>query len=159
MPTDLERTGDFSQSLTSIGTLRTIYDPITTVLNVATNTASRMPFPSNIIPGNRIDPTAKRIMQDFWGPNNPGDDLSGSNNFKASYPWPMKDANFSNKTDWNISDKLKVFGTIFAVPHHSGPGQLHAQQFPGDAERQRRHYELAKHRRRPGLHDVGARRF
>jgi Carboxypeptidase regulatory-like domain len=110
MPTDRERTGDFSQSLTRTGTLRTIYDPVTTVLDVATNTASRMPFPGNIIPANRIDPTAKRIMQDLWGPNNAGDDLSGSNNFKASYPWPMKDANFSNKTDWNIGDKLKVFG-------------------------------------------------
>jgi GTPase SAR1 family protein len=42
-----------------------------------------------------IDPTARRIMQDFWGPNNPGDDASGSNNFKSSYPWPMKNANFS----------------------------------------------------------------
>ena len=110
MPTDAERTGDFSRSLTRTGTQRTIYDPVTTVLNVATNTASRMPFAGNVIPANRIDPTARRIMQDFWGPNNPGDDASGSNNFKASYPWPMKNANFSNKTDWNISDNLKVFG-------------------------------------------------
>ena len=110
MPTDLERIGDFSRSLNRTGGLRTIYDPTTTVLNVATNTATRQPFPDNIIPQNRIDPTARRIMQDFWGPNNPGDDLSGSNNFKASYAWPMKNANFSNKTDWNISDKLKVFG-------------------------------------------------
>jgi hypothetical protein len=110
MPTDLERNGDFSQSLTRTGTLRTIYDPTTTALNVATNTASRTPFPNNIIPQSRIDPTSRRIMQDFWGPNNPGDDLSGSNNFKASYPWPMTNANFSNKTDWNISDNLKVFG-------------------------------------------------
>src|SRR5215831_18221882 len=110
MPTDLERTGDFSRSLTKAGGLRTIYDPTTTVLNVATNTATRQPFAGNIIPASRIDPTAKRIMADLWGPNNPGDDLSGSNNFKASYPWPMKDANFSDRTDWNISDKLKVFG-------------------------------------------------
>ena len=110
MPTDLERVGNFSQSLTRSGTLRTIYDPTTTVLDVATNTATRQPFPSNVIPANRIDPTARRIMQDFWGPNGPGDDLSGSNNFKASYPWPMKDANFSNRTDWNASDKLKIFG-------------------------------------------------
>src|SRR5690349_15457114 len=110
MPTDLERIGDFSKSLTRSGTLRTIYDPTTTVLNVATNTATRQPFPNNIIPASRIDPTARRIMQDFWGPNNPGDDLSGSNNIKASYPWPMKNANFSSRTDWNISDKLKVFG-------------------------------------------------
>jgi hypothetical protein len=110
MPTDLERSGDFSRSLTRTGTLRTIYDPVTTVLDVATNTASRMPFPGNAIPANRIDSTSRRIMQDFWGPNNAGDDASGSNNFKASYPWPMKNANFSNKTDWNISDNLKVFG-------------------------------------------------
>jgi hypothetical protein len=110
MPTDLERTGDFSKSLTRTGTLRTIYDPVTTVLNVATNTATRQPFAGNIIPPSRIDPTSRRIMQDFWGPNNAGDDLSGSNNFKASYPWPMKNANFSDKTDWNITDKLKVFG-------------------------------------------------
>ncbi len=110
MPTDLERVGDFSRSLNRDGTLRTIYDPTTTVLDVATNTASRQPFPGNIIPLNRIDPTARRIMQDFWGPNNAGDDLSGSNNFKASYPWPMKDANFSSRTDYNVTDKLKVFG-------------------------------------------------
>ncbi len=110
MPTDLERNGDFSKSLIRTGGLRTIYDPVTTVLNVASNTATRMPFPGNILPPSRIDPTAKRIMQDFWGPNNAGDDATGSNNFKSSYPWPMKNANFSNKTDWNISDKLKVFG-------------------------------------------------
>src|ERR1041385_8891236 len=110
MPTDLERIGDFSRSLNSLGGLRTIYDPTTTVLNVATNTATRDPFPGNVIPATRIDPTARRIMQDFWGPNNAGDDLSGSNNFKASYAWPMKDANFSDRTDWNITDKLKVFG-------------------------------------------------
>ena len=97
MPTDLERTGDFSKSLNRAGGLRAIYDPTTTVLNVATNTATRDPFPGNIIPASRIDPTAKRIMQDFWGPNNAGDDLSGSNNFKSSYAWPMKNANFSSR--------------------------------------------------------------
>jgi hypothetical protein len=110
MPTDLERIGNFSQSLNRNGSLRTIFDPTTTILDVATNTASRTPFPGNIIPTSRIDPTSARIMSDFWGPNNQGDDLSRSNNFKASYPWPMKNANFSNKTDWNISDKWKVFG-------------------------------------------------
>lgn len=110
VPTDLERNGDFSRSLNRSGGLRTIFDPTTTVLNVATNTATRQPFAGNVIPASRMDPTARRIMQDFWGPNNPGDDLSGSNNFKASYAWPMKNYNFSNRTDWNISDRLKVFG-------------------------------------------------
>lgn len=149
MPTDLERNGDFSRSLTRTGGLRTIYDPVTTVLNVATNTATRTPFPNNVIPQSRIDPTARRIMQDFWGPNNPGDDLSGSNNFKASYPWPMKNANFSDKTDWNVSDKLKVFGRYSqfkttldqgnytpnnsrAMPNDNG-GVMNSRNIAGDA--------------------------
>src|SRR3954447_9393521 len=73
-PTDLERVGDFSKSLNRAGALRTIFDPTTTVLNVATNTATRTAFPGNVIPANRIDPTSKRFMQDIWGPNGPGDD-------------------------------------------------------------------------------------
>lgn len=110
MITDLQRTGDFSQTLTKAGALKPIYDPTTTVLDVATNTASRTPFPGNIIPANRIDPTAKRILQDLWGPNNPGDDAAGSNNFKVSYAWPMTNWNITNRTDWHVGDKLKVFG-------------------------------------------------
>jgi hypothetical protein len=110
MPTELERVGDFSRSLTKAGALRTIFDPTTTVLDVGTNTASRTPFAGNLIPASRIDPTARRIMEDIWGPNGSGDDLAGSNNFKASYAWPMKNWNFTNRTDWNISDNLKVFG-------------------------------------------------
>lgn len=110
VPTDLERNGDFSRSLNRAGALRTIFDPTTTVLNVATNTASRQPFGGNLIPASRIDPTAKRIMSDIWGPNNAGDDLAASNNFKASYAWPMTNWNISNRTDYNLSDKWKVFG-------------------------------------------------
>ncbi len=110
VPTDAERNGDFSRSLNRAGAQRTIFDPTTTVLNVAANTATRQAFPGNIIPASRIDSTARRIMQDFWGPNNAGDDLSGSNNFKASYAWPMRNWNFSNRTDYNFSDRLKFFG-------------------------------------------------
>jgi hypothetical protein len=110
MPTDLERQGNFSRSLTRSGALRTIFDPTTSVLDVANNTATRTPFPGNIIPASRFDRTAMRIMQDIWGPNGPGDDPAGSNNFKASYAWPMKNWNFTNRTDWNANDKWKFFG-------------------------------------------------
>lgn len=110
MPTNLERRGDFSQSLNRFGGLRTIYDPVTSILNVGGNSASRTPFPGNIIPASRIDPTAAKFMADLWGPNSPGVDLANSNNFRASYAWPMKNWNFSNRTDYNLSDKWKFFG-------------------------------------------------
>ncbi|MCZ2073730.1 MAG: TonB-dependent receptor [Bryobacterales bacterium] len=109
MPTALERQGDFSQSRNIFGGLRTIYDPWTTKFNPATGAVSREPFPGNRIPANRIDPTAARFMQDIWQPNNPGDDITGINNFKIGYSWPQKYWNFSERVDWNISDKWKTF--------------------------------------------------
>jgi hypothetical protein len=110
LPTTLERGGDFSKTLNKSGAMVTIYDPSTTVLDVAKNTSSRTPFPGNVIPAARIDSTAKMMMGDIWGPNNAGDDLAGSNNFKTSYAWPVKNWNLTNRTDWNASDRLKVFG-------------------------------------------------
>ena len=108
MPTDLERTGDFSQSLNAFGDLRTIYDPWTTVFDPATQKVTRTPFPGNKIPANRMDPTALRILKDVWKPNNPGVGPNRQNNFQTSYGWPMRYWNFSERVDWNASDKLKV---------------------------------------------------
>ena len=110
LPTDLERSGNFSASRNNRGGLRTIFDPSTTQLINNGAAAQRMPFPNNIIPANRIDTTAARIMKDIWSPNNPGDDATGVNNFRLGYFWFVNNWNFSNRTDYNISDKLKVFG-------------------------------------------------
>ncbi|HSB18067.1 MAG TPA: TonB-dependent receptor, partial [Bryobacteraceae bacterium] len=108
-PTDLERQGDFSQSKSIYGGVMTIYDPWTTTIDTATGKVSRTAFPDNRIPADRIDPTAKRIMQDIWAPNGPGDDVTGVNNYKIGYSWPQKYFNFSERVDWNIQDNWKVF--------------------------------------------------
>lgn len=109
MPTDPERTGDYSRSLNADGGLRTIYDPWTTIVDTAANRSTRTPFPGNRIPSPRLDPTAVRFMQDIWKPNNPGDDITGVNNFKESYQWLSNYWNFSNRVDYNITDKWRVF--------------------------------------------------
>jgi hypothetical protein len=109
LPTDLERTGDFSRSLPVYGLQRTIYDPYTTVLDPTSNTATRLPFAGNVIPATRIDPSAKVVMNDIWKPNGPGDDLAGTNNFKMTYYYWTKYWNFSNRTDFYASDKLRMF--------------------------------------------------
>jgi hypothetical protein len=57
-PTDLERTGDFSQSRQNNGSLITITDPST-----------GSPFPGNKIPSNRIDPTGLAMLNFFPLPN------------------------------------------------------------------------------------------
>ncbi len=54
LPTDAERTGDFSRTLNAVGGQRTIFDPWTT--QTTGNTASRTPFAGNIIPASRDRP-------------------------------------------------------------------------------------------------------
>ena len=108
LPTDLEAAGDFSRSLNREGGLRTIYDPNTTQTNGSVIT--RQPFAGNIIPANRIDPTAKKILGDMWKPNGPGTGPTGVNNFLTGYANRFKYWNFSDRVDWNINDNWKAFG-------------------------------------------------
>lgn len=109
VPTALEQQGDFSQSFNPDGTLRTIYDPYTTKI-AADGTITRTAFPGNKIPSNRLDPLAVKSMSEFWAPNNPGDNLSGVNNFKKGYTDAYNYLNFSDRIDYNISDKWHVSG-------------------------------------------------
>ncbi len=108
LPTELERAGNFSQSLRPDGTVRPIFDPTTTVMN--NGIASRQPFAGNIIPQSRIDPTGQKLINDLWNPNNPGNDLTGIDNFRTTYSWWLKYWNISERADWNISDKLRFYG-------------------------------------------------
>jgi hypothetical protein len=110
LPTELERAGDFSRSLTASGALRVIYDPWTTQFDPSANRATRTPFAGNRIPQSRFDSTSQRVLQDLWLPNGPGDDLTGINNFKKAFPRYHRYWNFSDRADWNITDRWKVFG-------------------------------------------------
>jgi hypothetical protein len=89
----------------------------------------------NRIPAGRMDPAAMRFMQDIWLPNGSGDDATGANNFKGGYVWFLKYLNISHRTDWNVSDKWKVFGALQPLSHHHRPEQLHSQTLLGDVER------------------------
>ncbi len=128
LPTTPQRTGDFSQTLNTAGALDTIYDPWSTVTNGSTVT--RTPFANNIIPSSRIDPTAALLMKSVWQPNNPGSGPTGSNNFQAGYADPYNYWNLMNRTDYNISDKWKVFGrynilrTTEAIQDYTGGSSL-----------------------------------
>ncbi len=108
MPTDLERSGDFSQSRNTQGALRTIYDPFTT--QTSGSTVTRTPFVNNAIPASRFDPTSKTMLGDIWKPNAPGTGPTGVNNFLIGYANRFRYWNLSERMDWNASDKWKIFG-------------------------------------------------
>ncbi|HYW70092.1 MAG TPA: hypothetical protein VE961_03600, partial [Pyrinomonadaceae bacterium] len=100
VPTQAERNGDFSQS-TRNGVIRDIYDPLT----ASGTSGTRTKFAGNIIPKDRFDPTALKLLNDMPLPNLPGsqDNLQGFKINETTY-W-----NFSQRVDWNPSEKWHSF--------------------------------------------------
>jgi hypothetical protein len=62
VPTALQRSGDFSQTVNTKGQAFTIYDP-------NSSTTARTPFPGNAIPSSRLDPVALKLIDFYPLPN------------------------------------------------------------------------------------------
>src|SRR5262249_42721340 len=107
LPTELEKQGDFSKSLNVSGGLPRIFDPFSTRLDAATGRVSRDPFPGNVIPKSRIDPTSGKFIQQVWAPNRAGDDITGVSNFRADFFRENLYKNISSRTDYIINSKWK----------------------------------------------------
>lgn len=105
------RDGDFSKYIDSRGRRITIYDPLTG-RNVG-STWTRDPFPGNVIPKDRINPVARKIVDYFPAPNTvtPDQAYSQSNYFVSGGMNPATDRfyNLVFKFDQNIGDRHHIF--------------------------------------------------
>ena len=110
VPTPLERQGDFSQTYAADGSLRPIYDPFSTVVNPLSGAVTRTAFPGNKIPSSRFDPFSANLLSSFWDPNNPGVGYNHASNFQHGFIDSYTYYNFSDRVDYNISDKWRVSG-------------------------------------------------
>lgn len=105
MPTELERRGDFSQTVNNQGQRVTIYDPLT--YDRATN--RRQPFSNNRIPENRFDPVARYMLTLFPLPNRPGDPGNLTNNYAGVTSSEFSRNNFTMRFDENITSNHRVY--------------------------------------------------
>jgi hypothetical protein len=80
VPTELQRAGDFSQTLNAAGALMQIYDPFNTSRNAA-GALVRAPFAGNIIPASRFDPVAVKALSFLPKPNQAGARFTETNNW------------------------------------------------------------------------------
>jgi len=120
VPTDAMRQGIFTGFTNGasggVGAPVTIYDPATAGPNSACPAAApncfRQPFPNNVIPQNRIDPVAQKLMTYWPEPNCPScvtNPALQTNNWKtqgvANNPYDQLDA----RLDHNFSEKFRMF--------------------------------------------------
>jgi len=95
VPTAAERTGDFSQSLNTNGTLIVVKDP---------NTG--LPFPGNIVPSSRIDPSGQALMNFLPLPNFTNRAISGGQYNYIAQPTLQKPQHLSTmKIDFDPTPK------------------------------------------------------
>ena len=114
VPTDAMKNGDFSNLVSSAGTLQTIYDPLTT--QSAANNYARTPFMyngkiNNIDPA-RISPLMKYLYSLLPEPNIPGVNPVLGNNDSAPNPNIQNQYTYSMRFDQRISQKDLVYGRI-----------------------------------------------
>ena len=128
VPTALERAGDFSQTRGANGQPIVIYDPLTTRPNPSGSGSVRDPFAGNRIPTNRMDPVALNVLNYWPEPNQPGDPVTGRNNFYASGSAEVNTDNFDVRIDQMLGGSRRLFGRYSYRRSLDAPPQL----FPGD---------------------------
>ncbi len=128
VPTDLERTGDFSQSTDS--TPGGIFDPSTcTIANPGDTTCTRQQFPGNKIPAGKIDPIGQAILNLYPHPNVPGATFPDPN-FRTVVVTTDPSYQFDIKIDHQINQNHRIGGRysrhhdLFTAPNVIGSGDF-----------------------------------
>jgi hypothetical protein len=98
VPTDAEKSGDFAG-------LAAIYDPATTRPNPNGSGYIRDPFAGNIIPANRFDTTAQKLLTLYPQANQPG-----AVNFVSNQTEKVDNDQYLGRIDHHFSQKDSVFG-------------------------------------------------
>jgi len=102
MPTALEKTGDFSKTVTTTGVQVPIFDPLT-----------QTPFPGNIIPQNRISPQGQAMLNLFPDANAAGLALDPTGNRQYNFRYPQQQLRPLDdkilRVDYNLSSKATAY--------------------------------------------------
>src|SRR5471030_1935291 len=98
MPTQSERNGDFSGLLNSAGQQVVIYDPLT-----------KLPFPGNVIPSNRINPVAAAMIKYLPLPDVNVDNAANNYN-RTSLISNNFETEVAAKVEHKFTDKVSLTG-------------------------------------------------
>ena len=97
VPVEAVRRGNF------VG-LPTIYDPL-----MVDGAGNRAPFPGNVIPANRLDPAAQKVVNIYPAPNLAGDP---ARNFLQQFSNPRDRNQFHLRGDYQLSSQDQIMARI-----------------------------------------------
>jgi hypothetical protein len=109
VPTIAQRNGDFSQTFAQNGQLIRIFDPFTTRPNPSGSGFIRDQFPGNVIPPSQMDPVALNVLKYYPLPNQPGNAVTGAQNYFATGTTETNVDNYDGRVDHQISNSQKFF--------------------------------------------------
>ncbi len=110
VPTQAERSGDFSGALNADGTPDLIYNPFTTTaLDNTGNNFTRTQFPNNQIPSNLINPVGQKMVNLFPLPNRGGVGPNNLNNYSAAGAGDITNDKMDTRVDWEQSTTHRMF--------------------------------------------------
>ena len=110
LPTELERQGDFSQTLNSAGQVRVVYNPFSTAPDPGRpGQFRRDPFPGNRIPSSLFDPVAANAQKYYPQPNAPGLPFTRQQNFVLLGTAKDRNDRGTLKVDHNLSSNERLF--------------------------------------------------
>lgn len=112
VPTQAEKSGNFSQSLTSSGAPDIIYNPLSTTLvtdSQGNTYYTRTPFAGNMIPSNLINPVGAKILSLYPSPNLPSQGPNDFNNYCAQGRGLTENDKFDWRVDWDQSSTHRLF--------------------------------------------------
>ena len=123
VPTAAVRRGDLHASATPI------YDPFTGNANGSGRTA----FDNNMIPANRIDPTALKLLALLPLPNLPNADGSYPRDGQLLRPGAVRAEPLDgrHKVNWNATSKLNVFGRFSVLDFFTENGTNFGHELQG----------------------------
>jgi Carboxypeptidase regulatory-like domain/TonB dependent receptor len=111
VPTDAERNGDFSNTMTADANgnpiLQTIYNPFTCTLAPGATNCTRQPFQNNMIPQQDINSIGQALLKLYPEPNTTPDQF-GLNNYRTTILTNEPAHQFDVKVDHHFNDKQRV---------------------------------------------------
>ncbi|MFN7993246.1 MAG: carboxypeptidase regulatory-like domain-containing protein [Bryobacteraceae bacterium] len=109
VPSQAQRSGDFSQTYNPDGSLAVIYNPFTTTAIGDTGSYTRQPFANNQIPQSLWNSVGAKMVNLYPLPNRPGEGPNQINNYYSQGAGNTLNDKFDARVDWAQNTKHRLF--------------------------------------------------